>query len=64
MILQIPMIYLTIPLEKVHGINGKVIGNCIFWISFCLIGQPVAGLLYFSAWQAKYGTYGKQRSMK
>jgi diacylglycerol O-acyltransferase-1 len=32
----------------------------IFWISFCLVGQPLAALLYFFAWQAKYGSVSKQ----
>ncbi|KAI4123564.1 MAG: hypothetical protein LQ347_006105 [Umbilicaria vellea] len=56
MIVQIPLIAATLPLEKMQGINGKIVGNCIFWISFCLVGQPLAALLYFFAWQAKYGS--------
>jgi diacylglycerol O-acyltransferase-1 len=32
----------------------------IFWVSFCLVGQPLAALLYFFAWQAKYGSVSKQ----
>ena len=59
MVVQIPMIYVTMPLEKMNGTNGKVIGNCIFWVSFCLVGQPLAALLYFFAWQAKYGSVSK-----
>ena len=59
MILQIPLIKGTLPLERMRGTNGKVIGNCIFWISFCLVGQPLAALLYFFAWQAKYGSVSK-----
>jgi diacylglycerol O-acyltransferase-1 len=42
-----------------NGVNGKIIGNCIFWVSFTLIGQPLAALLYFFAWQAKYGSVSK-----
>ncbi|MCJ1246010.1 hypothetical protein MMC30_003214 [Trapelia coarctata] len=57
MVLQIPLIKGTLPLERMQGTNGKVIGNCIFWISFCLVGQPLAALLYFFAWQAKYGSH-------
>ena len=49
----------TLPLETMQGVNGKVIGNCIFWISFCLVGQPLAALLYFFAWQAKYGSVSR-----
>jgi diacylglycerol O-acyltransferase-1 len=60
MIMQIPMIALTDVLQKVKGIRGKVAGNMIFWLSFCLIGQPLAALLYFFAWQAKYGSVSKQ----
>ena len=59
MIVQIPMIYFTMPLARMEGINGKLLGNCIFWISFCLVGQPLAALLYFFAWQAKYGSVSK-----
>ena len=59
MMVQIPLIAATIPLERMQGINGKVIGNCVFWVSFCLVGQPLAALLYFFAWQAKYGSVSK-----
>jgi diacylglycerol O-acyltransferase-1 len=60
MIAQLPLIWLTAPLEKMQGINGRIIGNCIFWVSFTLIGQPLAALLYFFAWQAKYGTVSRK----
>lgn len=59
MVLQLPLIFLTDPLAKMKGINGKLIGNLIFWISFCLVGQPLAALMYFFAWQAKYGSVSK-----
>ncbi|PNS17450.1 Diacylglycerol O-acyltransferase 1 [Sphaceloma murrayae] len=59
MMLQLPLIFLTDPLAKMKGINGKLIGNLIFWMSFCLVGQPLAALLYFFAWQAKYGSVTK-----
>lgn len=49
-----------VPLEKMQGSNGRLIGNCIFWVSFCLVGQPLAALLYFFAWQAKYGSVSGQ----
>jgi len=60
MLVQLPLIAVTLQLEKMQGINGKTMGNCIFWISFCLVGQPLAALLYFFAWQAKYGSVSKQ----
>lgn len=56
MIVQLPMIAVTAPLEKMKGLNGRVVGNCLFWVSFCLVGQPLAALLYFFAWQGKYGS--------
>ncbi|KAH9825806.1 diacylglycerol O-acyltransferase 1-2-like [Teratosphaeria destructans] len=56
MMLQIPLIFLTDPLSRMKGHNGKLAGNLIFWISFCFFGQPLAALIYFFAWQAKYGT--------
>ncbi|KAF2150670.1 diacylglycerol O-acyltransferase [Myriangium duriaei CBS 260.36] len=59
MMFQLPLIIITDPLAKMKGINGKLIGNLIFWVSFCLVGQPLAALLYFFAWQAKYGSVSK-----
>ncbi|KAK4942753.1 hypothetical protein LTR10_017513 [Elasticomyces elasticus] len=54
MVLQLPLIQCTEPLAKKDG-TGKVIGNCIFWINFVFVGQPLAAMIYFFAWQAKYG---------
>ncbi|EPS29219.1 hypothetical protein PDE_04168 [Penicillium oxalicum 114-2] len=59
MMFQLPLITLTTPLEKMRGPHGKTIGNCIFWVSFCLVGQPLGALLYFFAWQAKYGSVSR-----
>lgn len=60
MIVQIPLILATHRLERNHDVNSQIIGNCIFWVSFCLVGQPLALLLYFFAWQAKHGSVSKQ----
>ena len=59
MLIQVPLIIATLPMEKMQSTNGKIAGNCVFWISFCLVGQPLAALLYFFAWQAKYGTVSR-----
>lgn len=59
MLFQLPLIAITDPLQKTKGWGGKVTGNVIFWVSFCLVGQPLAALLYFFAWQAKYGSVSK-----
>ena len=34
----------------------------MFWVSFVLIGQPLAALLYFFAWEAKYGSHLKGKA--
>jgi diacylglycerol O-acyltransferase-1 len=60
MMFQIPLIALTDVIQKARWVQGKVAGNMIFWVSFCLVGQPLAALLYFFAWQAKYGSVSKQ----
>ncbi|KAF9691751.1 hypothetical protein EKO04_010496 [Ascochyta lentis] len=60
MMTQIPLIALTDVIQKIRGVNGKTAGNMIFWVSFCLVGQPLGALLYFFAWQAKYGSVSKQ----
>ena len=63
MVFQLPLIAATEPFAKSTTITGKVVGNCIFWVSFCLVGQPLAALMYFFAWQAKYGSVSKLRNM-
>lgn len=59
MMFQIPLVALTVPLEKMRG-SASVIGNAIFWISFCLVGQPLAALVYWFTWQAKFGGGGER----
>jgi diacylglycerol O-acyltransferase-1 len=61
MVIQRPLISIMAPLAEIEGITGKVIGNCIFWVSFVLIGQSLAALLYFFAWHAKYGSANKMQ---
>ncbi|RDI79079.1 hypothetical protein Vi05172_g10945 [Venturia inaequalis] len=61
MMWQIPLIILTDPLAKAKSYTAKVVGNMVFWITFCLVGQPLAALLYFFAWQAKYGSVARNR---
>ncbi|KAK5135532.1 hypothetical protein LTR08_005167 [Meristemomyces frigidus] len=52
---QIPLVWLTDPLSKIKSHNGRTAGNLIFWLTFCFFGQPVAAVMYFFAWQAKFG---------
>ncbi|CRG90500.1 hypothetical protein PISL3812_07544 [Talaromyces islandicus] len=56
MMLQLPLITVTLPLEKMDDSTTRIFGNSVFWVSFCLVGQPLGALLYFFAWQAKYGS--------
>jgi diacylglycerol O-acyltransferase-1 len=64
MFLQLPLIMLTARLERgsmmLHSPeHGRLLGNTIFWVSFTIFGQPFAALMYFYAWQAKYGSVSK-----
>jgi len=59
MIFQLPLIAMTQPLAKRQGSSGKLVGNIVFWVSFTIFGQPFAALLYFYAWQAKYGSVSR-----
>ncbi|PVU86042.1 hypothetical protein BB560_006826 [Smittium megazygosporum] len=53
MILQIPLINLTSYVTKIRGPDSNI-GNTLFWISFCIIGQPFLVLQYFYDW-VEYG---------
>lgn len=35
--------------EELKASEGKL-GNYLFWITFCIIGQPICVLLYYRAW--------------
>ncbi|KAK5664098.1 hypothetical protein OQA88_313 [Cercophora sp. LCS_1] len=59
MFLQLPLIQLTQPLEKMKSPHGRLLGNITFWVSFTILGQPLAALMYFYAWQAKYGSVSR-----
>lgn len=64
MVLQLPLIIITEPLAKSQSITGKVIGNCIFWVNFVFVGQPLAAMIYFFSWQAKYGALAQSSAAK
>lgn len=44
MMMQLPLVGITKFLYRRQP--GSSIGNLIFWLSFCVVGQPVAVLLY------------------
>lgn len=56
MLLQLPLVAITKAFEKSESPTKRMIGNCIFWVTFSIFGQPAAALLYFYAWQIKYGS--------
>lgn len=55
MMMQMPLVGLTKFLARMYP--GSSLGNIIFWLSFCLVGQPCAVLLYTVDYQ-----YGKHHS--
>jgi diacylglycerol O-acyltransferase-1 len=60
MFLQLPLIAMTARFSKGDKTaHGRLLGNTIFWVSFTIFGQPFAALMYFYAWQAKYGSVSK-----
>jgi diacylglycerol O-acyltransferase 1 len=44
MMFQIPMVAVMDIFRK--QLEKSQIGNVVFWVSFCIIGQPVAVLIY------------------
>lgn len=60
MLVQLPLIALTKRFETPDSPVKKMIGNCIFWVTFTIFGQPFAALCYFYAWQIKYGSISEQ----
>lgn len=56
MLLQLPLVALTKFFERSESPTKRMIGNCIFWFTFSIFGQPFAALLYFYAWQNEYGS--------
>lgn len=49
--LQIPLIMISDWINKRH--KSSQWGNIIFWISFCVVGQPVTVLLYYLGFQGQ-----------
>lgn len=45
MLMQIPLIYLTKYIS--HRYPSSSFGNYFFWLTFCILGQPICVLLYY-----------------
>ncbi|KAJ2537732.1 hypothetical protein IWW35_006443, partial [Coemansia sp. RSA 1878] len=49
MMAQIPLIQLTQWLVRWRGPESGL-GNAVFWISFCIVGQPLGVVQYYYTW--------------
>ena len=45
---QVPLMYLTEYLKR--KVKSDQVGNFIFWVTFCVIGQPISIILYYHDW--------------
>jgi diacylglycerol O-acyltransferase-1 len=45
---QVPLITLTEVLRK--RLKADTLGNMVFWLSFCVLGQPMCLVLYYHDW--------------
>lgn len=45
MMAQLPMMLVTELLKR--RTKNEVVGNMFFWLSFCIVGQPICALLYY-----------------
>jgi diacylglycerol O-acyltransferase-1 len=48
---QVPMMWVTEVLK--NKVKSDRLGNVIFWVSFCFLGQPLAEILYFHDYRKK-----------
>jgi len=46
---QIPLVQVGRLIIKWRG-PDTAIGNCVFWLTFVVFGQPICVILYYSAW--------------
>jgi diacylglycerol O-acyltransferase-1 len=66
MMAQIPLIWFTAQIRNLRSKWGWIredtldtIGNLVFWFSFCLVGQPLAVMLYWYDFQRKQGAFSE-----
>jgi diacylglycerol O-acyltransferase-1 len=45
---QVPLLYATAWLKK--RLKSDQVGNLIFWVTFCIVGQPTSLILYYHDW--------------
>lgn len=50
MMFQAPLIYITKVIDR--RFENAVLGNCFFWMVFCVLGQPMGVLMYnYDLWR-------------
>lgn len=57
-VLQVPLISLTENLRK--RLKSETWGNYIFWVTFCMVGQPMSLLMYYHDYVYANADHGKQ----
>ncbi|KAF8050798.1 hypothetical protein N665_1881s0011 [Sinapis alba] len=50
---QVPLVFITNYLQERFG---SMVGNMIFWFTFCIFGQPMCVLLYYHDLMNRKGT--------
>jgi len=60
---QMGLVLVTLPFERVKSDTAKLAGNCFFWVTFTILGQPLMALGYYYFWQGKYGSVSKTLAM-
>lgn len=58
--MQLPLVAITKRFEKSESPNKRMLGNCFFWVTFSIFGQPAAALIYFYTWQLQYGSLSER----
>ena len=57
---QMPMVYITELIKRRY--NSSALGNLVFWLSFCVFGQPWAVMMYWTMYtesrSAQHGLIG------
>ena len=49
MMAQVPLVSVSSAISKaVHRTPFQQLGNFLFWITFCFVGQPLCVLLYYN----------------
>ncbi|KAI7841389.1 hypothetical protein COHA_005007 [Chlorella ohadii] len=52
LMLQVPLMILSEGLKA--RFKSDRVGNVVFWVSFCFVGQPLAMMLYYHDWRQGY----------